>query len=265
VTEPSIRNQLYFGADPANYDAARPPYPERVYQLLRQRCGLGGDGHSTAVVEIGPGTGLATRRLIAQGADPFVVIEPDERLARFLTEALGEAVEVRIEPFEQTTLPAGSFDLVVAATAFHWLEQEAALAQAGRILRRGGWLALWWNLFGDPVFHDAFHEATTAVLPPLLGPSAAPGTPFALDVAARAADIAASGLFEPAEHEILYWESRMDSGEIRALYATFPHISSLPTPERDRVLDDLARIARDEFHGEVKRTFATAIYTARRR
>ena len=261
MTDPLLPNQLYFGADPANYNAARPAYPERVYEILRERCGL---GRGTAVLEIGPGTGLATRRLIAEGADPFVVVEPDERLARFLTEHLGAAIEVLGEGFEQTTLPSGSFDLVVAATAFHWLDQEAALAQAGRILRPGGWLALWWNLFGDPAFYDAFHDATTAVLPPLLGPAAAPGAPFPVDTAARIADIAASGVFEPAEHEVLRWESRMNPGEVRALYATFPHISSLPAPERDRVLDNLARIARDEFHGEVKRTFATAIYTARR-
>ena len=264
MTDPSLPNQLYFGADPANYNGARPAYPERVYEILRERCGL---GRGTAVLEIGPGTGLATRRLIAEGADPLVVVEPDERLARFLTEALSAAIEVRIEPFERSTLPSGSFDLVVAATAFHWLDQEVALAHAGGVLRRGGWLALWWNVFGDPAFYDAFHAATTAVLPPLLGPAARDEErrPFPLDVEARTASIAACGHFEPATAEILYWESRVNPAEIRALYATFPHISSLDAGARGGVLDELERIARDEFGGEVRRMFATAIYTAQRR
>src|SRR5215208_4481156 len=74
-----------FGADPANYHDARPEYPERVYDLLTTRCGL---GPGTATLEIGPGTGLATHRLLALGADPLVAVEPDARLAQFLTDRL---------------------------------------------------------------------------------------------------------------------------------------------------------------------------------
>ena len=264
MTSPPPGDQLFFGVDPANYDAARPPYPDRVYAILRERCGLGHAG-GTATVEIGPGTGLATRRLLAEGARPLTAIEPDERLAQYLSTRLGAAVHVQVGRFEANSLPSASADLVVSATAFHWLDQQPALAQAGRILRPGGSLALWWNVFGDPAYEDKFHLATRLVVPPLMRASDASGTPFPLDWAARTADIAASGLFEPAEHEILHWESRMTPGEVRALYATFPHISTLDTDARSRVLDDLERIARDEFGGEVRRTFATAVYTARRR
>lgn len=46
-----------YGTDPALYDAGRPDYPDRVYDVLMQRCGL---QQGTRVLEIGPGTGLAT-------------------------------------------------------------------------------------------------------------------------------------------------------------------------------------------------------------
>jgi SAM-dependent methyltransferase len=36
----------------------------------------------------------------------------------------------------------GPFDLIVSATAFHWVDSGVGLAKAARLLRPGGWLAL---------------------------------------------------------------------------------------------------------------------------
>jgi SAM-dependent methyltransferase len=36
----------------------------------------------------------------------------------------------------------GPFDLIVSATAFHWVDPGVGLAKAARLLRPGGWLAL---------------------------------------------------------------------------------------------------------------------------
>lgn len=256
-----------FGADPSGYQQARPEYPERVYEILTSRCGL---KPGTATLEIGPGTGLATRRLLARGADSLVAVEPDARLASFLAEVLGDAraaVEIHVEPFEEVELAPASFDLVASATAFHWLDQAVALAKIGRLLRPGGWLAIWWMIFGNPTGYDAFHEATVHLLAPLSGgPSAnvAGRPPFPLDVEARRADISAAGVFTEVEHELVRWLARFDPAQIRALYATFPTISSLPPPERDHILDALAEIAATQFGGVVERTFAASIYTTQR-
>ena len=54
-----------FGADPSNYHAARPAYPEWVFEMLRDRCGL---KSGTATFEVGAGTGIATRWLLDLGA-----------------------------------------------------------------------------------------------------------------------------------------------------------------------------------------------------
>ena len=113
-----------FGADPAGYHAVRPPYPERVYTLLEERCGL---VPGARTLEIGPGTGLATRELLARGASPLVAVEPDERLAAFLGESLGAAVDLRAARFEDAPLEPGSFDLAVCATAFHWIDPVVGL------------------------------------------------------------------------------------------------------------------------------------------
>src|SRR5262245_40359876 len=174
MSTPAPEHRRLFGGDPGAYDRGRPDYPSRVYEILTKRCGL---RPGAATLEIGPGSGLATRRLLALGADPLVAVEPDERLAAYLSERLraeGHAVELRGEPFEEAALAASSFDLVVSATAFHWLDQPVALAKAARLLRPGGWLANWWNVFGDPIGGDAFHEATKHFMEPLGRPAANP-------------------------------------------------------------------------------------------
>ncbi len=60
------------------------------------------------------------------------------------------------------------------------------------------------------------------------------------------------------------WTARLDAAAIRALYASTIAIRRLPDAERDRVLDELERIARDDFGGRVDRPMITGLYAARR-
>lgn len=255
-----------FGGDPAGYDAARPSYPEQVYDILRARCGL---GPGTRTFEIGPGTGQATRRLLRLGADPLVVIEPDARLAEYLVRTLPDArarLTVNPAPFESAALPCGWFDLGVAATVFHWLDPAAALGKVARALRRGGWWGMWWNVFGDPTRPDPFHEMTRDLLRhlPRSPSSGAPDRPFALDCAARIADLRTAGTFDRVECDMIRWAETFDAARVTALYATFLSIGRLPSAERQDLLAERGRLADEAFGGRVERPFVTPLYTARR-
>lgn len=263
VEIPIAAGRRAFGADPANYDSARPDYPAEVYALLRARCGL---APGTRTFEIGPGTGVATRALIANGAKPLVAIEPDGRLAAKLKERSPEAVVV-VAAFEDAALEDGAFDLGCAATSFHWMEQRPALAKIARLLRPDGWWAAWWNVFGDAERADPFHDATLPLLAPMqTTPSWNPNWkhPFALDTEVRLGDLRADGLFEDIAVEMLRWTLVLDPKQVRALYATYSQFSVLDEVERNRILDGLFEIAAREFGGRVERNMVTAIYTARR-
>lgn len=250
-----------FGADPASYHSVRPPYPDWVFATLVERCGLA-DGMT--VFEIGPGTGTATRRLLDLGARPLIAIEPDPRLAAYLGKGNRDAaLRVIVSAFEEVALDESAFDLGVCATAFHWLEEDSALAKVARLLRPGGWWAMVWDVFGDSARPDPFHEATKMLLDGPPGPSAGTrGIPFALDSTARVEALSRTGAFDLIEHRNSAWLLELDPQQTVALYATFSEITA--RQDRQAVLAEIGRIARDEFHGRVIRNMTTSLYIARR-
>lgn len=249
-----------FGLDPGGYHAARPSYPDWVFDVLRERCGL---APNTATFEIGAGTGTATRRLLELGANPLVAVEPDDRLASFLRRTIPDkALTVLISPFEDAALPEAHFDLGLSATAFHWLSEDVALMKVARLLRPGGWWAMVWNVFGDSRRPDPFHEATNALLSGPLSLSNG-DTPFALDVEARLAALERTHAFDPGEHRTSAWSLVLNPDQIVALYGTYSNINI--RPDREAVLEELRRVARDEFQGRVTRNMVTSLYIARRR
>src|SRR5437870_3573494 len=113
-----------YGSDPVAYEAGRPEYPERVYTVLVERCGL---GSGRCVLEIGPGTGRVTQHALELGAE-VVAVEPDATLAAYLSERFaGKDLEVVIGSFEDAPLADDGFDLALSAMSFHWVDQEIGL------------------------------------------------------------------------------------------------------------------------------------------
>jgi SAM-dependent methyltransferase len=244
---------------------ARPPYPDEVFTLLTERCGL---GPGTRVLEIGPATGLATLPLLDNGA-AVTAIEPGPALAARLRErTAGRAIDVVVSSFETAPLPAEPFDLVAAATSFHWVDPTIGLAKVAAHLRPGGWLALWWNVFGDAGRPDPFERAVGVILeehaPDLHYDAFAAGAPYALDAPARIAEIDTTEQFDPVEHRVIAWEGRHDALGIRRLFATYSPWLALPEDQRIATLDALERVAREDFADVVVRPYLTSLFLARR-
>ena len=261
TAEQRSQSRRLYGADPVGYEEGRPDYPERVFDVLATRCGL---RSAASVLEIGPGTGRVTRRLTAMGAK-VTEVEPDHALAAYLRDLAGTDVEVREETFEEVSVPDGGFDLVVAAMSFHWVDQDIGLRKLGRVVRPGGWVALWWTLFGDPSRPDPFGEATHGLIE-TARPTAEDDTrvPFELDAAGWRYALAYGAGLVDIDVEAIRWTARLDLPHVRALYSTMIAVRRRPPRERERLLDELVSRAATDFGGTVERPFVTAMYTGRR-
>src|SRR6185437_15446658 len=150
-------------------------------------------------------------------------VETDARLAEYLRKGCpSPALRVLVDSFEIAALDDGTFDLGVSATSFHWLDEYTAMIKVARVLRRGGWWTMVWNVFGDDSRPDPFHDATRSLLDGPASPSAGEaGVPFALDVPARLAALNQIEAFEAIEHQDSHWPLVLDAEQTVALYATY--------------------------------------------
>ncbi len=251
-----------FGSDPAAYELGRPGHADEVYDILRERCGL---RPGTRVLEVGPGTGQATRRLLELGAAPIVALEPDPALAEFLAGRLDARVDIRESTLEDADLPDAAFDLAVAASSFHWVDEEIGLARIRDALVPGGWVALWWTAFGDANRPDPFRAATDGLMEGLPQSRSAVegGRPFAHDAEHRIAALERAGLTDVLPCRIEWWHT-WDTDGIRGLFGSFSPVLSLDSERRERLLDSIAEIAERDFGGSVTKPLVTSLYTARK-
>jgi SAM-dependent methyltransferase len=149
-----------FSSRVENYVKYRPSYPPEVMELLQNECGL---APSSIVADIGSGTGILTKLLLATGATVFA-IEPNRQMRSAAEGLLNGHTNFRSVngTAEATTLPNASIDLIVAGQAFHWFDPQAARQEFSRISKPLQRVALLWN--ERPLEATAFLDAYEALL-----------------------------------------------------------------------------------------------------
>jgi SAM-dependent methyltransferase len=249
----------FFNRSPHAYRDARPPYPARVYEILTAECGLGA---GSRVLELGPGTGQATSELLARGAD-VVAVEPGAGLAAVLTERCGgERLRVVVADIEHADLPPGAYDLAVSATAFHWVDPGRALPKVASLLAPGGYLAVWWTVFGDPERPTDFRRALDDIYARHLPDERRDHTPGPLRVESWSDELRRGGWFGEVSVDLIRWTQQLTVASARSLWSSFPNVGELPAPRREAFLDDLAATV-GEHGGLVADPRVTAVYRAR--
>jgi SAM-dependent methyltransferase len=124
---------------PDLYDRVRPGYPDRLFADLAAITGVG--AHSS-VLEVGCGTGQATRSLAALGCS-VTAVEPGPGLAAVARRRLAGHgnVEIETSTFEAWTDRGRRFDLIVAASSWHWIDPATGARRVRELLRPNGWMA----------------------------------------------------------------------------------------------------------------------------
>jgi SAM-dependent methyltransferase len=132
-----------FSSRVTNYIKYRPGYPTAILNLLGNKCGL---TNSSAIADIGSGTGILTELFLKNG-NPVFGVEPNLEMREAAERLLNNYPAFRSVPgtAEATTLPENSIDVIVAGQAFHWFDRAAAHREFLRILKPAGWVALIWN------------------------------------------------------------------------------------------------------------------------
>lgn len=117
------------------YARARPTYPERLFAELAARA----PGRALAW-DSGTGNGQAAVGL-AQHFDRVIATDPSQ--AQLAEAAPHPKIIFRLGREAESGLPDRSADLVAAAQAAHWFDLPAFYAEARRVLRPNGLIAMW--------------------------------------------------------------------------------------------------------------------------
>ncbi|MFB8138610.1 class I SAM-dependent methyltransferase [Streptomyces parvus] len=254
-----------FDDDADLYDRARPGYPAELYDDLAD---LAGAVPGSRVLEIGCGTGQATVPLAGRGCR-ITAVEAGPRMAAIARRNLAEspAAEVVTAEFESWPLPAEPFDVVLAATAFHWIDPAVRVPRAADALRPGGALAVVRSqhvMGGTEEFfvevqrcYERFDPAT----PPGLRPPAA----GEVDNSDHAEEVARSGrfgrtVFRRYERDLTY-----TTAEYLDVLRTYSGHRALPEAARSGLLACVAGLIDGRHGGRVTKRYLIELGVSLRR
>lgn len=235
-----------FDEDAELYDSIRPGYPEELFDDLVALAGLAPGAN---VLEVGCGTGQATVALARRG---FRVVCVE------LGQALAEVARRNLEPFPQVSVVTTPFevwgpdelmfDLVLAATSWHWIDPDLRYARAAAALKPDGALAIIATHHvlppdGDPFFADvqsayaAIGEEDSPPPPAWSGSGASPPEAVADDLA----DIEASGFFTGAGATRYLSDRWYTADEYIALLETYSGHRAMEPGARQWLYDEIRR------------------------
>jgi SAM-dependent methyltransferase len=245
------------------YDSARPAYPDELFDDLIELAGL---ERGARLLEIGCATGKATRPLLERGFS-VVCVEMGRHLAERARRNLAAfPVEIHVAPFETWETEHEAFDLVYAATSWHWVDPAIRYRKAHRLLRPGGHLAFWSAHHAFPVGFDPFFTEIQEVYDAIgesYGEEWPPPPPEQLPD--ESDDIQASGLFEDIRVRRYVWELPYTADEYIALLDTFSGHIAMEASKRERLYREIRTKISSRPQQRVRRHWHAILHVARRR
>jgi SAM-dependent methyltransferase len=244
-----------FDSAAAEYDAARPSYPEGVYEILGA---LSGGLAAKVIGDGGAGTGVVSRQLLERDAT-VVAFDPG---AGMLRRALERTPELRALVAEAASIPVGPdvFDLLCFGQSWHWVDQAAGVREAARVLKSGGWWAAWWNhpWADSEEWFDAFCTQLETRCPGYSRDSR--------DVDWCSELIAASDHFLPPLRHIVPWHRQVSVEDWLVDLRSHSYLIDLGEPDASALIADIETIVRRRFdRGIMTVPYETRLWAAQRR
>jgi SAM-dependent methyltransferase len=244
--------------DVANdYDRYRPGYHDEAITAM---VTLSDVGPKSRLLEVGCGTGQATRPLAARGFEiDAVELGPELAALAAMNLAHWPRVRVTVGAYEDYEPPTGGYDLIYSAQAFHWVDPSVRLQKTARLLRRRGCLALLYNCTPRV-------DGTLAVLSERL--QKLDGNPIGTPQMSRDMDrwrneLSESGLFSAIALHEHPWSLTYSAEDYQGLYRTYSDCHGLSADLRARAAETIKRTI-DEAGGTLKREYVCILIHARK-
>ncbi len=250
--------RLSFNEDPEIYDRVRPSYPADLFDALFEML-----PPQPEIVEVGPGTGKATKDLLARGAS-VLAIEIGPAMAATLRSNLpSDRLRVEIGDFEVMEMGAGEADAVFSATAYHWISREAQADRPAAVLRPNGLVAIIDLIQVDSPNDVGFFAAAQPIYERYGQGHTGPPAPIrdSVDPAIHAV-LDADRRFDSVAVRRYNWDQTYSASEYRDLMRSYSGTQMMKESDRRGLLDDMESFIESDFGGVVTRPLVVTLTTA---
>ena len=257
VTPPERR--LSFNEVPDIYDEIRPSYPGELFNLLFQML-----PSAPVIVEVGPGTGQATRDLLARGASVHAVEIGPATAAKLRQNLSSPSLRVSVGDFEAIELPRASADAVFSATAYHWISSPARTDRPAFLLRPGGLVAIVDLIqVTDPADHG-FFAAAQPIYEQYGEGHRGPASPARGDVdPACRKEMDNDERFHLIDVRRWDWDQTYTAAEYHKLMLSYSGTQMMAPALRLGLLDDMEALINSDFDGQITRPLVATLTAAR--
>jgi SAM-dependent methyltransferase len=250
--------RLSFNEAAEIYDKVRPSYPPDLFDALFLML-----PSEPEIVEVGPGTGQATKDLLARGASVLAIEIGPTIAAKLRSNLPSDRLRVGVGDFEVLEIVPGEADAVFSATAYHWISRQAQTNRPAAILRPGGIMAIVDLIQVDSPDDAGFFAAAQPIYERYGQGHTGPPAPTrrSVDPAIRA-ELNADRRFDSVAVRRYDWDQTYSASDYRDLMLSYS--STLMMQESDRVglLDDIEHFIRNDFGGVVTRPLVVTLTTA---
>ena len=218
------------------YEKMRPGYADALYQKIFAYCPLSGQ---SSALEIGIGGGQATRPVLETGCR-VTAVERGKQFTQILNRKFSDfpsftCVNCRFEEFEARE---NSFDLVFAASSFHWIEEEFGYRRVYALLKDGGTFAR----FANHPYKDKENEALDEEIQKIYAkymPGSKMSPEYTLEMAANRAGIAEKYGFRDIEAHIFKRVRTFSAEEYICLLGTYSDHIAIEENTRKRFFAEI--------------------------
>lgn len=254
-----------FNQEALLYEEARPGYPEA---LIRDVVAFSKLPENGRILEIGGGTAQATIPF-AQRGYAIDCIELGANLAAIASRNLEPYPKARVfvGNFEEYPLQEQYFDLVMSATAFHWIDPDVGYQKAAKVLKPDGAMALFWNKPVQIQFSADFYQTVQSIYQQIVPEMAKrhPGLPHPDSVPTPVKDqIVQSALFRDVTVHKYCWETEYTSKNYVKLLNTYSDHLALEKDVRAKLFDHIENLIETKFGGRIIKEYLSILYLAHR-
>lgn len=215
------------------------------------------------VIEVGAGTGQATRDLLSRGARVHAVELGPAMAAKLRSNHPSDRLTVTVGDFELVSMAPASADAVFSATAYHWIARPAQTERPAELLRPGGVVAVVDLIQVDSPDDEGFFAASQPIYERYGQGHSGPPAPTreAVDPDVRHT-FDEDGRFHSVDVRRYDWNQVYTASEYRRLMLSYSNTQMMDESDRDGLLDDIEAFIRTHFGGVVTRPLVVTLTTA---